>query len=52
MRRCMSARIAVASGGAKGREVPDNNRMNPTKPAMASGTRASRVIRVFDGLLG
>jgi hypothetical protein len=29
-----------------------NNRMNPTKPAMASGTRASRVIRVFDGLLG
>jgi hypothetical protein len=22
--------------------------MNPTKPAMASGTRASRVIRVFD----
>jgi hypothetical protein len=25
-----------------------NNRMNPTKPAMASGARASRVIRVFD----
>jgi hypothetical protein len=29
--------------------MPPNNRMNPTKPAMASGARASRVIRVFGG---